>query len=280
MQNFAIEVTARWPKDARQKLLSRVSSCLSRNVFIAFLPLVFWWMVFQFYQFTPPGLRPKINSTFLPWLEQTLFGFQLWQYFTRINTDFLDLLAAAAYAVHFIAPWSFMLWQYFTGRRPLAFLWCLGALNAVAVLTHALFPTAPPWYGAKHGTLKPDYSIRGDPAGLKHADDLLSMNFFYSVYSSSPVVFGSFPSLHAAWPFLMTIFTIADPIGNVAGRVFAVYTATVWWAAMYLAHHFMVDLVGGALYALAVYVASKHYMPDLFGVTPAMATAKSPELDV
>lgn len=252
---------------------------MNRHVVIAFLPLLFWWMVFQFYQFTPANMRPTINTTFLPWLEKSLFGFQLWEFFTRINTDFLDLLAAAAYAVHFIAPWSFMAWRYLTGRPHLPFLWCLGVLNAVAVMTHALFPTAPPWYAGKHGTLSPDYSIKGDPAGLQHADDILSMNFFYTVYTSSPVVFGSFPSLHAAWPFLMTIFTAGDPV---AFKIFVVYTATVWWAAMYLAHHFMVDLIGGALYALVVYHVSKHYLPDLFSGTssPTPHTVKAPELDV
>jgi len=278
MHNLVIEVTARWPKDARQKFLARVKPSLNKDLLIAFLPLVFWWMVFQFYQFTPQNLRPRINVTFLPWLESTLFGFQLWEVFTTINTDLLDLVAATAYAVHFIAPWSFMVWQHLTGRRALAFLWCLGCLNAVAVLTHALFPTAPPWYAGKHGTLMPNYSIRGDPAGLQHADDILSMNFFYNIYSSSPVVFGSFPSLHAAWPFTMFIFTATDPV---AGKIFAAYSLVVWWAAMYLAHHFMVDLLGGAAYALVVYFVSKHYLPQLFNSTPSPIVSKTPtELDV
>jgi hypothetical protein len=217
---------------------------------LSLIPLAVWWILFQLIQFIPSEYKPSISVKALPWLEEHFFGQQVYLMIPEIHSvPVFDLFAALGYALHFVAPWIFgiYLWRTTNGKQ-FAFLWCLGWLNALAVITQALFPTAPPWYLQKFGSTPPTYEMRGDPAGLRYADELLNIKFFYGIYTSSPVVFGSFPSLHASWPVMIAFFA---PQGTLIGKLSWFYVIWVWWAAMYLRHHFFVDCVGGALYALA-----------------------------
>lgn len=79
----------------------------------------------------------------------------------------------------------------------------------------------------------------------------MQVSLFQKLYGQSPIVFGSFPSLHAAWPIVITIFSPSFRFVKVVGGI---YTAIVWWAAMYLNHHFFVDLLGGAIFTAFAYV--------------------------
>lgn len=59
------------------------------------------------------------------------------------------------------------------------------------------------------------------------------------------MVFGAFPSLHAGSAVMEALF-----MSHVFPRLrplFAVYVLWLWWATMYLSHHYAVDLVGGSL---------------------------------
>jgi len=223
-----------------------------------FIPLALWWIMFQSYQFTPIAYRPSIDVNILPLLERSIFGGLLHEVVPRFHsTGIFDMLAASVYAVHFIAPWTFMLYLWKSNGQPLSFIWSLGWLNMLAVATHAMFPTAPPWYFERYGTLPATYNFRGEPAGLQYADQILQISIFDNIYSNSPVVFGSFPSLHAAWPFMIACY--AEP-NSVVGKFTWFYVLAVWWAALYLKHHYMVDLIGGAIYVLLAINLSSIFM--------------------
>ncbi|CAN8069421.1 unnamed protein product [Agarophyton chilense] len=117
-----------------------------------------------------------------------------------------------------------------------------------------MFPTAPPWYFLKHGVRAANYSMKGDPAVLARVDERLSMNLFHNMYAKGgKVVFGAWPSLHAAWPYLIARFPVgygrASSRGRVASTLIWMYVGLVWWAAIYLRHHYAADLLGGALFA-------------------------------
>jgi membrane-associated phospholipid phosphatase len=59
----------------------------------------------------------------------------------------------------------------------------------------------------------------------------------------------AFPSMHAAYPLLAT-FALWS-VWRRASIAMAAYTCVVWFATVYLGHHYVVDLVGGAAYAIA-----------------------------
>jgi len=243
---------------------------------ILLLPMLAWLALFQFCKFVPYDKRPTIDVTTLPTVEGfVLFGGSLQHFPRNLIPDteqwkdllaFMDMMAAFAYLVHFVVTWIFAIFLYVYYRKkssgpgqpviqPWTFLFCFGFLNLLAVATQLAWPTAPPWYVELYGNKPASYSMEGHPAGLDKADHILQYPLFRNLYGNSPIVFGSFPSLHAAWPIMITIFAPAaiKPLKIVG----VVYVLVVWWAAVYLNHHFVLDLVGGAIYvAIAYYIGT------------------------
>lgn len=110
--------------------------------------------------------------------------------------------------------------------------------------------------------------MSGNPgAALSRVDKLFGIIFYQETYTTqNRIPFGSFPSLHAAWPSLiMFCFPIR---GSHLFKVLAVcYVCLIYWAAMYLQHHYVIDLLGGTLYAYLTYrmvFARKLDMSSLF----------------
>lgn len=43
--------------------------------------------------------------------------------------------------------------------------------------------------------------------------------------------------------------------------VAAIYVMWMWFATMYLTHHYMIDLVGGSIYAILAFVVAQNFLP-------------------
>ena len=91
----------------------------------------------------------------------------------------------------------------------------------------------------------PSYNQKGHPAGLLRVDEILGTNLFLNGYSKSPVVYGAFPSMHCGWPFLLTLYYTGQ-----YQKCSWFYSCLLAWAAMYLKHHYLTDVLGGWCYAL------------------------------
>ena len=118
-------------------------------------------------------------------------------------------------------------------------------MNLIGVAIQLTFPCSPPWYENKYGLAPANYSMHGSPAGLAAIDKLFGIALYTPGFTASPMVFGAFPSLHAGSAvmealFMSYLFPRLTPI-------FVTYTLWLWWATMYLSHHYAVDLVGGSL---------------------------------
>lgn len=255
-------------KNAQRKLWKHMRFSLPFKGLLL-LPMILWLMLFQFCKYIPESIRPEIDVHSLPAAESVLlFGYSL-QTFPRsempegMNTmeSVMDVLAAFVYIIHFVVSWIFAAALYLYYRRkfctqglpivqPWTFLLCFGFMNLFAVITQLSWPTAPPWYVDNFGERPANYSMEGSAAGLERADTLLRLKLFERLYGNSPLVFGSWPSLHGAWPIMITIFLPRIVVLKVLG---VIYILWVWWAAMYLNHHFLVDLLGGLLFVILGY---------------------------
>jgi len=90
--------------------------------------------------------------------------------------------------------------------------------------------------------------MHGDPAGLQRIDDLFHINFYNPTFTGNPLPWGAWPSLHSGFASYSAIFlTYLYPK---VGPIFFIYVVWIWWATMYLGHHYLVDLIGGFIYAL------------------------------
>ena len=179
--------------------------------------------------------------------------------------DILASVATIFYFLHFPLPIAvgFFLWL----RRRRVYYDFTAALILLAMagfVTYVLLPVAPPWWAAEHGYLNgPD----GRPAivYLKEQgfDQLASFFGFegryiysYTVYDINPNQVAAFPSLHAGFPFLGFLFA-RRAFGRV-GWILLAYSVCVWFSIVYLADHYVVDIIGGLAYAGAAYWAVIH----------------------
>lgn len=100
-------------------------------------------------------------------------------------------------------------------------------------------------YQSLHGFSPANYSMPGSPAGLARIDQLLGINIYSSSFSAAPLVFGAMPSLHSGIATIEALFL--SQVFPRARWLFYAYTAWVWWATLYLQHHYAVDLIAGSL---------------------------------
>eukprot|EP01095_Lingulamoeba_sp_RSL-Kostka_P007572 TRINITY_DN2428_c1_g2_i1.p1 TRINITY_DN2428_c1_g2~~TRINITY_DN2428_c1_g2_i1.p1 ORF type:complete len:364 (-),score=61.49 TRINITY_DN2428_c1_g2_i1:1040-2131(-) len=232
---------------------------ITKHDILLITPMIVWLGVFQFAGIIPSDVRPVIDVHTLPFMEGMFFGSSLLYKLVPRN-DFLVVFAAIPYVMHFSLPVIYTLWLFKTNKKPFVFLWFFGLLNFFGVMTHMFFPTAPPWYTAKFGQEPANYEIPGDPGRFKRVDMIFDIPIFDTLYGNSPVVFGSFPSLHAGWPFLIAVYTSIMNVPFFNSYSKWAYVFWVWWAALYSKHHFLVDVLGGAVYTIVVIYFSERIL--------------------
>ncbi len=130
-----------------------------------------------------------------------------------------------------------------------AFGWTFLALNVAGFATYHLYPAAPPWYVQERGCLVDLSAHASEGPNLARVDAWLGIGWFHAFYGRSSDVFGAVPSLHVAYPLLCLLFgwrTWRAP-GRVLG---ASFFDLMCFAAVYLAHHWVTDVVVGVVFTL------------------------------
>lgn len=224
-------------------------------------PIALWLILMNAIKILPSTGLPDIDIITLPSIDRYLTGksfiFRIFSY----DSDLVAVLASIPYLLHFLLPFIFIYFFQITEEcrvtawwRLKTFVWSFAVINMLGVLTHLYFPTAPPWWYE----LKLDhasYDIPGNEAILAKVDSLLPFPVFSLIYGQSPIVFGSFPSLHAAWPFHIAFF--GWKFGFVFKLFWILYIGWLWWAAIYLKHHFLIDIIGAVFYVSFVQIISR-----------------------
>jgi membrane-associated phospholipid phosphatase len=162
----------------------------------------------------------------------------------------LDYMGAVFYSVHFFAPtiFAFFMWR----TRPKDYWKYTGAfaiLTYSALITFLVYPVAPPWYG-----------VNGVTRVLFDVDKSLGVPVYRTIYDFiEPNQFAAFPSLHSAFPWLISLY--AFKIGKAKALPILVFPFGVWFSAVYLGEHYVVDVLGGIAYATLAFLASEKLIP-------------------
>ena len=221
--------------------------------------LLTWW----FDRFIPSNWRPPVWVKVLPALENIFYGANLSNLLSAHQNVVLDILAWLPYGlVHYGAPvvLSMVMFLFAPPTTVAVFARSFGYMNLLGVTIQIVFPCSPPWYENLYGLAPANYSMPGSPAGLARIDKLLGIDLYTSGFTASPMVFGAFPSLHAGSATIEALFM--SHVFPQLTPVFVVYTLWLWWATMYLSHHYAVDLVGGSLLAGVVFfIAKAKFLP-------------------
>lgn len=160
----------------------------------------------------------------------------------------LDVLSWFPYGItHFGAPAVCSIIMFVWGPPGIVpvFARAFGYMNIIGVIIQLFFPCSPPWYENLYGLAPANYTIAGSPAGLAAIDRLFGIDLYTSTFTASPQVFGAFPSLHSGNATIEALFM--SYVFPRLAPLFFLYTLWIWWATMYLSHHYAIDLVGGSL---------------------------------
>jgi len=175
----------------------------------------------------------------------------------------LDLLAAVPYGTFIVISIGYAMLLYRTDFRGLErFTWTFLVLNVLAFVTYRVYPAAPPWYVRARGCMVDLNQRASEGPHLAHVDALLGVRYFGAFYDRSRDVFGAVPSLHVAYPLLIVLEGWRRH--RWLGRALAVgFFLSMCFAAVYLDHHWVFDVVVGVLYTIVVYASVRWFFSEV-----------------
>lgn len=209
-------------------------------------------------------------------LEVRLFGITLGGQPTTVH-DWLQANATPALDLFFAIPYATFVFVYLgvglflwtrSHRALVRYAWCFFFMNAAGFVTYHLYPAAPPWYFHAYGCVVDANASAWEGPNLARVDAWLGVGYFQGMYARSSEVFGAMPSLHVAYPLVVVLEGWAwfGGLGRVLSSAFFVAMCV---AAVYLDHHWIVDVVAGLAYGLAAVALVRRLWP-----IPAIAEAR------
>lgn len=235
------------------------------------LPYLLYGLVYDSMRFYEDYIRSPIIHTREPYeFDLRFFGIHGMtpnEWLQRHTTAALDFVCGLAYTPFLFIGESVLLSIWFVAhgrmRRAERFTWIFVVSNLVGFSLYYIYPAAPPWYVTDHG-FGVDMSVRASAAGALRFDQLVGMPLMRSFYGKSADVFGAIPSLHVVYPFLAMLYGW----GLRSFRPVAVgYFFLVCFSAVYLNHHYLIDIFVGLAIALAVMAVAR----ALFGALEPQA---------
>ena len=160
----------------------------------------------------------------------------------------LDIVTSLIYAAHFVFPLAVAFIFWLRDRRLYyRFVGTLMLMALAGFVFYLLLPVAPPRFSGRHGE---DLGVADVIANTLQALDFRTAADL--VYANlNPNDNAAFPSLHAAFPVLAFLFL--RRFAPRAAWLMAAYSVAVWFAIIYLGHHYVVDVIGGIAFALGAY---------------------------
>ncbi|MEP7738480.1 phosphatase PAP2 family protein [Nocardioides sp. 31GB23] len=162
------------------------------------------------------------------------------------SPSWYDVVLTTVYASHFLVGLSLAAVLWVRDRAAWArwmrryLMICFGAL-----VVYVLYPMAPPWMASREGLMGEVTRLTGrgwDDLGIGRLDLVLQG-------VGNPVA--AMPSLHAGIAFLVAVHAV-QRLGSPWRWLLLGYPALMSLALVYFAEHYVVDIVAGAVLALAV----------------------------
>ena len=228
--------------------------------FIPATPVFVWILTWYSSRFLPNAWRPPISVSLLPTLESVLYGANISDILTRFTHPVLDILAWFPYGFgHFTFPFLVAIFLWLFRSKQSLHLWArtFGYMNLIGVVIQIILPCSAPWYELIYGLTPANYNMKGSPGGLARIDALFHSQGYTLAFTNSPLVFGAFPSLHAGNATLEALF-LSHFFPHITTFIW-IYAGILYWATMYLTHHYLIDVVGGACLAIASFYL---FLPD------------------
>ncbi|MFT3775012.1 MAG: phosphatase PAP2 family protein [Minicystis sp.] len=234
-------------------------SARTKRLFMASYPMMLVGILYNAMGYVKNvGVSPeRVHNCDLRALELKLFGvtiggqrFTLNDFFMVHHWTWVDVYCAIPYGTFIFACLGVAVILYFKDYRATQrFAWIFFLMNVMAFITYHALPAAPPWYYHAHGC---EISMTALPSAgprLLHVDEVLGITYFRGMYARSSDLYGALPSLHVAYPLLIVIEGWRS-FGWPARAASIFFSASMAFAAVYLDHHWVIDVLLGVIYCL------------------------------
>ena len=158
----------------------------------------------------------------------------------------LDLVSGVTYFLFMLEVFGVAIYLFFRARpKMLELSLAFTLVNLVGWTIWLIYPAAPPWYVDAYGLGPAVDGVTASTAGLARFDALLHLPLAATFYAKSANVFGAMPSLHVAYATLVA--WVVYPLGGKLRWAALAFAVSMAFSAVYLRHHYVLDVIAGAL---------------------------------
>ena len=231
-------------------------SAITRKFILGFSIFIVYWIIFDYMKAFPNYNYNTVHIEDIYNFEKHLFGIHFQnklltpnEYWRVNGVTFLDIMAGIFYLCWIPVPLAFAAYLFFTNRRRQFLLFSLTfvLVNFIGFIIYYLYPAAPPWYVQYNGFIFHP-GTPGNTAGLAKFDAYFHVSIFKSIYAKGSNVFAAMPSLHSSYPVIVLYYGLKNKLGWL-NIFFGTVMIGIWFSAVYLSHHYVVDVLAGMLCA-------------------------------
>lgn len=205
------------------------------------------------------ALGMRLHETDVLRAERWLFGGvepTAWlqdRFYRACQVSWYDALATVVYTSHFLVTPVLAAVLWLRNRAEwLRFITRVIVLSVASLITYGLFPEAPPWFAGRDGLSEPVARLSARGWIWLHLGSVKSVLAHAQSGGSNPVA--AMTSLHTAFAVLVAI-ALVTRLRSRWRYLVALYPAAMALTLVYTGEHYVLDVIAGAGYALAVHVA-------------------------
>jgi membrane-associated phospholipid phosphatase len=232
-----------------------------RRVLLDWLPFTAVLMAYDYSRGVARMLGMPLHMADIASVDRGVFGTipTVWlqeRFLDAGHPHWYDAVATLVYTSHFLATPIVAAVLWLRSRTLwLAFVTRVIALALAGLVTYIFFPAAPPWYAAREAAIGP--AIRASSRGwiwlhIDHAGNLLQQGQLASNQIAA------MPSLHTGYATMIAMFTIRTAHNRFRYLMIA-YPLLMGISLVYLGEHYVIDVVAGVIYAIALEVAIRAF---------------------
>jgi membrane-associated phospholipid phosphatase len=178
------------------------------------------------------------------WLQEHLYN--------PHHVYWYDALATLIYTSHFIATPVLAAVLWLRDRTLwLRYIIRVIVLAVAGLVTYTLLPEAPPWLAAQDGYIHyPIHRLSARGWEFLHLGNVKTLLAHAQDAGANAVA--AMPSLHTAFATMIALF-IGSRLSSRWRYLLVIYPLVMGFSLVYLGEHYVIDVVGGVVYAVVVF---------------------------
>ncbi len=224
----------------------------TRQLTLGFLPLYIYLICYSSLKVLHRTDFFSIHNEDLYLLEKKLFGIGEGvsrmipcEHLNANSSTLMDVISGSFYITWMPFPFIFGFILFFSNRKKLLFDFWMSFLiaNILGFIGYIIYPAAPPWYYLEYGA-QIIHNAPPSAAGLARFDQIIGLDLYQNMYSQSTNTFGAMPSMHAAFPLILSYYSFKYK-NKWLSTLFVISMISIWFGAIYSNHHYILDVLAG-----------------------------------